>query len=141
MRVKISGKRRRRGDKARAIRLIKLRFARMMLYFGGVAAISRTGDIPAAEKKQELVAMFARHPIARLQAEFGEPALTAYATFLNAPDDPSIRTALDSNGHTGLETDECRELVEVAREFRDGLERLLVDSSGLRNRVASALLP
>ena len=133
------------GDKARAIQLIKLRFARMMLYFGGVAAISRTGGIPAAEKKQELAALFARHPIERLQAVFGEQemrlALTACAKFLNALDDPSIRTALDSSGHTGLGIDGYRELVEVAREFREGLEGLLVDSSGPRNRVASVLLP
>lgn len=133
-----------KGEKARAIRLIKLRFARMMLYFGGVAAIAQTGDIPAAEKQAKLLEMFSLHPAARLRAVFGEkdvmPALSSYATFLSALDDKSIRAALDSDGYSGLETDEYKELVEVARDFRDGLKGLLVDASGLRNKVASALL-
>ncbi len=48
------------GNKPRAIRLIKLRFARMMLYFGGVAAISKTGDIPAPQKRIVLLGCLPR---------------------------------------------------------------------------------
>ncbi len=132
------------GDKPRAIRLIKLRFARMMLYVGGVAAISKTVDMPAENKQRELVEMFALPPITRLQKVFGkqktQEVLMAYATFLKALNDKAVRDALDGDGATGIETDEYRELANVARDFRDGLESLLVGSPGLHNRVASALL-
>jgi hypothetical protein len=132
------------GDKPRAIRLIKLRFARMMLYFGGVVAISKTADIPAPQKRAVLLTMFAKPPIERLVEVFGEQdtkaALNAYATFLHAIDDESVRSKLDLNGFSGLKTAEYDELVAVARDFRDGLENLLVDSGGLRQRIASALL-
>jgi hypothetical protein len=132
------------GDKPRAIRLIKLRFARMMLYFGGVVAISETGGIIAEQKRTYLMTMFAKPPIERLVEVFGEQdtqaALNAYATFLHAIDDENIRSKLDQEGFSGLKTDEYNELVEVARDFRDGLQSLLVDSGGLRHRIASALL-
>lgn len=132
------------GDKPRAIRLIKLRFARMMLYFGGVVAISKTGDITALQKRTVLLAMFAKPPIARLIEVFGEhdtrAALNAYATFLHAIDDEDVRGKLDQQGFLGLKTKEYDELVGVAREFRDGLENLLVGSGGLRHKIASALL-
>ncbi|MGK8234603.1 hypothetical protein ACLGGT_10575 [Roseovarius sp. MS2] len=132
------------GEKPRAVRLVKLRFARMMLYFGGIAAISRTGDVSPPEKRSILLEMFSKPPIDRLIEVFGEEesarALSAYATFLNAMDSKSVRAKLDQEGFTGLETDEYRELVVVARDFRNSLEGLLVDKSGLRHRIASAML-
>lgn len=132
------------GGKPRAIRLVKLRFARMMLYFGGVAAISLTGDATADVKRAKLLEMFAKPPAERLTAAFGDNVmakpLAAYATFLNAIDNAEIRAALERNGHDGLDTDEYRELVKVAREFRQGLEDVLIGTEGMRHRVASALL-
>lgn len=132
------------GGKPRAIRLIKLRFARMMLYFGGVAAIARTGDTPAKEKRARLIETFAKPPADRLTETFGntdmEKPLAAYATFLNAIDDKEIREALERDGHEGLETGEYLELVEVAREFRQGLQDVLVGPEGLRGKIGSALL-
>lgn len=132
------------GDKPRAIRLVKLRFARMMLYFGGVAAIARTGDANADAKRAMLLETFAKPPADRLTEAFGEEdmakPLAAYATFLNAIDDADIRSALERDGHDGLNTDEYRELVEVAREFRQGLEDVLVGPKGMRHKVGSALL-
>lgn len=132
------------GDKPRAIRLVKLRFARMMLYFGGVAAIARTGDLSADAKRAVLLKTFAMPPIERLTETFGEAEmevpLAAYATFLNAINNEDIRAALESEGHSGLETDQYSELVEVARIFRDGLEAVLIGSNGLPNKIGSALL-
>ncbi|MEO0497328.1 MAG: hypothetical protein AAF141_08155 [Pseudomonadota bacterium] len=132
------------GDKPRAIRLVKLRFARMMLYFGGVAAIARTGDRPADAKRTVLLEAFAKAPSERLKDTFGktemEGPLADYATFLNAMNDPNIRSSLEQEGHNGMDTDEYRELVDVARSFRDGLEAALVGPKGLPNQIGSALL-
>lgn len=133
------------GGKPRAIRLVKLRFARMMLYFGGVAAIARTdANVPAETKRSTLLTTFAMPPADRLTRAFGEAQmeapLAAYATFLNAINDKTIRDALEREGHDGLETDEYRELVEVARDFRQGLEDVLVGPEGLRGKIGSALL-
>ena len=133
------------GGKPRAIRLVKLRFARMMLYFGGVAAIARTDDdVPAETKRAMLLETFAMPPADRLTQAFGdtemEAPLAAYATFLNAIDDTAIRDALERDGHEGLETIEYQELLEVAREFRQGLQDVLVGPEGLKGRIGSALL-
>jgi predicted nucleotidyltransferase len=132
------------GGKPRAIRLIKLRFARMMLYFGGVAAIARTGDVPAQQKRALLLETFAKPPAKRLTDTFGEAdmeqPIAAYATFLNAIDDTKIRDALERDGHEGLETEEYLELVAVARDFRQGLQNVLVGPDGLRGKIGSALL-
>ena len=132
------------GGKPRAIRLVKLRFARMMLYFGGVAAIAPTGNASADVKRAMLLETFSKPPAVRLTETFGEKEmakpLAAYATFLHAIDDEGIRKALERDGHEGLDTDEYRELVEVARDFRNGLEGILVGPNGLRSQIGSALL-
>lgn len=132
------------GSKPRAIRLIKLRFSRMMLYFGGVAAISKTENLSASDKRATLLRMLSIPPIERLKDVYGEPqlhgALGAYATFLNSIDHEEIRESLDQEGFEGLNAPEYSELVEVAREFRDGLQELLVDPSCFRHNIASALL-
>lgn len=132
------------GAKPRAIRLIKLRFARMMLYFGGVAAICKTMDMPAADKRETLRQMFAMPPIDRLRDVFGVvetgPVLAAYATFLNSLDDADIRGQLSLAGRSGMETEAYSELVEVARDFRTALEMLLVGPDSCHKEIASALL-
>ena len=132
------------GTKPRAIRLIKLRFAIMMLYFGGIAAICKTMDLPAAEKRKTLKKMFAIPPIDRLKDVFGDTetraVLAAYATFLNSVDSAGIRANLGRKGKTGLDTQECLELAEVAREFRSALETLLVGPEICHSNIASALL-
>lgn len=132
------------GTKPRAIRLVKLRFARMMLYFGGVAAIARTADVPPEAKRTVLLDTFSKPPADRLTETFGSAEmarpLAAYATFLHAIDDEGIRAALESEGHDGLGTVEYRELVEVARQFRSGLEDVLLGPDGRPNRIGSALM-
>ena len=59
------------ADKPRAIRLIKLRFSRMLLYLGGVAAVSQTKGLEVAEKRKRLEDLFAMSTIVRLQSIFG----------------------------------------------------------------------
>ena len=115
-----------------------------MLYFGGVAAICKTKDMPAADKRETLRQMFAVPPIDRLRDVFGVvetgPVLAAYATFLNSLDDADIRGQLSLAGRSGMETEAYSELVEVARDFRTALETLLVGPDSCHKEIASALL-
>lgn len=108
------------GDKPHAIRLIKLRFARMMLYFGGVAAISQTGNLHASQKRELLLKMFAKPPIERLVEVFGEQdtraALSAYATFIQAVDSEAVRKRLEQSGSSGQRRGNTKSL-SVSREI------------------------
>lgn len=129
-------------EKPRAIRLVKLRLSRMMLYFAGVAAIRQTSNQPAITKRKTLEHLFGMPSIDRLVYIFGAeqtaPALTHYATFLNALDNPNIRQKLNVNGKAGLETNEFRDLIKVAPEFRSELRRLLADEES--KKIALALM-
>lgn len=119
------------SNKSRAIRLVKLRFSRMMLYFAGVAAIGQAVDMDVATKRKTLCTLLAQPPIERLTGIFGQErlagALSAYATFLSAIDAEEVRNRLSSPGSEALESKEYNELIEVARKFRDALQGLLLD--------------
>jgi hypothetical protein len=132
------------ANKPRAIRLIKLRLSRMLLYFAGVAAIRETAGKNAASKRATLAHLLAKPPVERLCEVFGiehmAGALACYATFLNAIDLPEVRGRLDANGKLGLETTEYRDLTEVAREFRGELISLLLKSDGTPDEIALALM-
>ena len=84
--------------KSRAIRLVKLRLSRMMLYFAGVAAIKQTSNQPAATKRETLDRLFGIPSADRIIDVFGleqtARALSLYATFLNAMDIPTVRERL-----------------------------------------------
>lgn len=132
------------ATKPRAIRLIKLRFSRMMLYFGGVVAIRETADLSALEKREKLIELLSKPPIERIQTVFGQPktqnAMNAYAIFLQALDNQSTREALSAPGADGLETQQYKDLCEKAREFRDELQGLLLPSGAPVNDIATALM-
>lgn len=132
------------ATKPRAIRLIKLRFSRMMLYFGGVAAIRETAELGALEKREKLIELLSKPPIERIRFVFGEPetqkAMNAYAVFLQALDDKSTRDALSVPGSDGLETQQYKDLCDKAREFRDELQGLLLPSGAPVNDIATALM-
>ena len=132
------------ATKPRAIRLIKLRFSRMMLYFGGVAAVRETADLSASQKRETLVELLSKPPIERIRSVFGEQetqkAMNAYAFFLQALDDTSTRSALNLPGSGGLKTQQYKDLCDKAREFRDELQGLLLPSGAPVNDIASALM-
>ena len=129
--------------KPRAVRLMKLRFSRMLLYVGGVAAVSQTGDLAVADKRRKLGGLFAMWPIARLRAIFGEAMelpLSHYAVFLDCLNDGDRRASLELPGEEGLDTQVYRNLVAEARRFKEDLHGLLMDEFGPDDDLIKALL-
>jgi len=66
--------------------------------------------------------------------------MACYATFLNAINQLDIREKLDIQGSEGLETQEYIDLIDLAREFRDELKKLLVCKDGQLSDIAVALM-
>jgi predicted nucleotidyltransferase len=131
------------ADKPRAIRLIKLRFSRMLLYFAGVAAVSQTKDLSVEKKREKLVELFDMPTMARLRSIFGEPMeqpLSRYAQFLSQLDDKDVRTQLKLPGEKGLATQVYAELCEEARKFKADLLHVLMAKFGSDHDVVKALL-
>lgn len=131
------------ADKPRAIRLIKLRFSRMLLYLGGVAAVSQTKGLEVAEKRQKLEELFAMSTIERLQSIFGaamDKPLARYGWFLAQLDDSDIRTKLKLPGEQGLQTTAYRDLSDEARAFKKDLHDMLMNELGGKHDVVKALL-
>ena len=111
-------------NKAREIRLIKLRFSRMLLYASGVLAIGQGHGLSCEEKIKSLRALFEKDPIDRIQSVVGEkgtPILDLYAEFLNSLNTPHIRAALEG---MGPDTDIFKDMSEKARLFRTNLHSL-----------------
>lgn len=135
---KISG-----GNKAEAVRHIKLRFSRMLLYFAGVVAISQTQDVPYEEKRKVLEKLFSIPPIERIRSVIGnksQASLQLYTEFLVAIDDSEIRQQLELPGKDGLSTAAYSALSEKARAFKDSLFQVLVTELGTGHPVIKALL-
>lgn len=131
------------ADKPRAIRLVKLRFSRMLLYLGGVAAVSQTKGLEVAEKRQRLEELFAMSTIARLQSIFGaamDKPLARYGRFLKQLDNADIRDKLKLPGERGLQTNAYQELSDEARAFKKDLLDMLMDELGAEHDVIKALL-
>ena len=132
------------GDKPRAIRLIKLRFSRMLLYFAGVAAISRAVYMSPKNKRKKLAKLFAIPPVKRLEVIFGRNrcacALSIYATFLDRIDKSDYREKLEMPGSKGLDTDQFEELEKLARDFKETLLDLLGISCDSTSTIIKSLL-
>lgn len=131
------------ADKPRALRLIKLRFSRMLLYLGGVAAVSQTMKLTVEDKRNRLDELFSMPTVARLQSIFGaatESPLSRYARFLDKLDDAEVRMQLKLLGEEGLQTTVYLELCEEARKFKEELLEMLMSEFGPKHDVIKALM-
>ena len=110
-------------NKAREIRLIKLRFSRMLLYASGVLAIGEGHGLSWEKKLESLHTLLGKYPIDRIESIVGEKAETVfglYAGFLEALNTPAVRRSLDRGGETQV----FKDMSNQARLFRDSLHCL-----------------
>ncbi|MBB4276393.1 hypothetical protein [Rhizobium mongolense] len=131
------------GGKAKAVRLIKLRFSRMLLYFAGVVAIGQTQGVPYEEKLKILNDLLSTPPIERLRSVIGDKSqasLQLYAEFLIALDNQETRKQLELLGDDGMSSIAFATLSEKARAFKDSLFEILLTELGTGHPVIKALL-
>lgn len=132
------------ATKPRAIRLVKLRLSRMLLYVAGIAAARQTVGRDAAAKRERLAELLALPPLERLGEIHGldkmAPVQALYATFLSALNSEDIRSKLELPGAEGLSTQEFGELTDVARDFKAELLALLDINTGSDPLIEALLL-
>lgn len=129
--------------KPREIRLIKLRFSRMLLFFAGVMAVSATYGLERAKKiarLSEMLALPAHQRLLHLVGERAYPALELYAEFLEALDDRATRDALSTALPAGQESNEFAKLRAQAQQFRQSLLDVLDVHFGKENPTVAALM-
>lgn len=130
-------------NKPREIRLIKLRFSRMLLFFAGIMAVGATHGLERdakIAKLSELLALPAYERLTRLAGDKASPALELYAGFLLALDDPRVREALSQPQSGQAESEEYQRLRAQAQQFRGNLLTLLKEHFGTDNPTVTALM-
>ena len=126
--------------KPREIRLIKLRFSRMLLYASGVLTIGQGHGLCYENKNRSLSALLGKYPIDRIQSIVGEegaPVLDLYAEFLAALDTPDTRDSLEGEGPNSQVFDDMK---NRAGQFRDSLHHLFRNHFANDNPTIRALL-
>lgn len=129
--------------KPREIRLIKLRFSRMLLFFAGILAVGDTYGLERAakvERLSRLLAVPAHLRVLDLAGDKAHVALELYAEFLAALDDSATRAALSTLLPAGKESQEFAELRAKAQRFRLSLLELLQTHFGKDNPTVAALM-
>lgn len=129
--------------KPREIRLIKLRFSRMLLFFAGVMAVGATYGLERTEKiarLSEMLALPAHQRFLQLAGERAHPALELYADFLEALDDTATRDALSTMSTSGQESSAFTRLRGQAQQFRQSLLDVLHGYFGTENPTVAALM-
>ena len=117
-------------NKAKGIRLLKLRFSRMLLFVAGVLAVGETHKLKYEDKIKKLVELLGLPPYKRIQSILGDKfteALTMYTQFLQHIDNERVREELSQEYSSVEELLVYKNLRETAREFRKELFRLLRD--------------
>jgi hypothetical protein len=114
------------GKRPRGIRLVKLRFSRMFLVFGGIVAVAETFELEFQQKRRRLNELFSMDVITRIENTMGEKAGSVtglYGEFLAALDNKTTRDNLSSPHFE--DTPEFKILRSKGREFKDALLALL----------------
>lgn len=130
-------------NKDRAIRLIKLRFSRMMLFLAGVLAVSETFQLERSQKitkLEELLSMPAYDRAYHIAGENTVPALELYSEFLASLDDEAVRSVLSQPSPAGESTDAFIDLRDKAQRFRSNLIEVLHGCCSDPNPTFNALL-
>lgn len=131
------------GKKPRAIRLAKLRVSRMLLCFAGIVAVAEANNLTAVKKRAHLVELFAMQGIDRLEASLDKKftkAKKCYGKFLSKLDDTDFRSKLELRGEDGMSTQEYKDMVELARDFKAELVGILLEHYNPKSAIVSAIL-
>ncbi len=130
-------------NKDRAIRLIKLRFSRMMLFVAGVLAVSETFELERdqkIEKLETLLSVPAYERVHQIVEARAVPALELYSEFLSGLDDEAVRSALSQPSPAGENTEAFATLRDKAQRFRSCLIDVLDARCSDPNPTVNALL-
>jgi hypothetical protein len=127
-----------------AVRNLKLRYSRKLLYFGGVLAVAETPEREPDEKVSVLLDILHMTPLARLKSLFGSQAadcLSYYDTFLEKISDQNFRRSLEQvTNDRGTHTPEFRHIKNAAIRFTWALQNLLNSRYPADHPIHSALI-
>ncbi len=129
------------GGKSKGIRLVKLRFSRMFLAFGGIVAVAETFELDPREKIRRLDELFSLDVLSRVESVMGhlaENAISLYGEFLEALDNGTTREKLSVKEYEGAV--EFVELRNKGREFKDELIAILAAKYSTSHPIHKALL-
>lgn len=149
--VDYANKYRERAGKGWAMRIIKLRLSRKLIFAAGILSCFSCDPVIAQDLRPELVhaaspaqqvaflrELFGRSPleaIANALLHFGKPAtagliLDNYDRFLEIMNDPEVRKRLEELPPNSEETDKSfRELIHLSGDFEKGLLTLLLEDN------------
>ena len=129
------------GKKPRGIRLVKLRFSRMFLAFGGIVAVAETINLEPDLKRRRLEELFSLDVFRRVESTMGTHAQKAFALydeFLSALDNDATRAKLSSGEYE--KAAEFAELRKKGRDFKDELLTSLAAKYPENHPIHKALL-
>jgi predicted nucleotidyltransferase len=129
------------GKKPRGVRLVKLRFSRLMLIFGGILAVAETHNLNAPEKRERLSELLMVPVLDRVRSVAGERAtraLSLYNDFLSDLDNDEIRKVLESNEFDVSK--EFNRLRQLSKEFKVELLELLSATYKVNHPIHKALI-
>ena len=112
--------------KPRGIRLVKLRFSRLMLIFAGILAVAETHNISPVEKRKKLSEQLALPVIERVRKTAGKNShkvIEYYNYFLGELDNEHVRKVLEQDNFE--DSDEYQNLRRQSKFFKIALFELL----------------
>jgi predicted nucleotidyltransferase len=127
--------------KPRGVRLIKLRFSRLMLIFAGILSVAETHNLSATEKREKLLQLLVLPGVDRVTLVVGstaDNALAHYDEFLKDIDDLEIRKRLEQVDFE--QSHEYQKLRMTSKKFKEALLDLLEKKYPDKHPIHRALL-